>query len=380
LKLPASFGIDAGSLIREIDSEFGRRWMRQLLKGNEAVVRGAIAAGCKAFFGYPITPASEIAEAASLLLPESGGIFIPAESEISAIQMVFGASSAGVRAMTASSGPGISLMQEGISYMAGASLPGVIVDIQRAGPGLGNLGVEQGDYHQLVKGGGHGNYRTPVFAPNSVQEMCDLTIHAFEVADRYCNPAIVLADGALGQMMEPVEIPKTVQDEPEKPWAVVGTAATRKNLITSIYLEHEKQEILITKLEQKYEEIEKKEVLWQEIQTDDAELLIVAYGISSRIARAAVELSRADGMRVGLLRPISLYPFPAKRLRQLAGKAYSILVLELSSGQLIEDVRLHVSGITPAKLLRRTGGMMPTAEDVVQALKKMEKECVGNYT
>jgi 2-oxoisovalerate ferredoxin oxidoreductase alpha subunit len=188
--------------------------MRQLIKGNEAIVRGAVAAGCKAFFGYPITPASEIAEAASLLLPESGGVFIPAESEIGAIQMVFGASSAGVRAMTASSGPGISLMQEGISYLAGAELPGVVVDIMRAGPGLGNLGVEQGDYFQLVKGGGHGNYRTPVFAPNSVQEMCDLTIHAFDVADRYRNPAFVLADGALGQMMEPVEVPKKLQIEP----------------------------------------------------------------------------------------------------------------------------------------------------------------------
>ena len=354
--------------------------MRQLLKGNEAVVRGAIAAGCKAFFGYPITPASEIAEAASLLLPESGGIFIPAESELSAIQMVYGASSAGVRAMTASSGPGISLMQEGVSYLAGAELPGVIVDIMRAGPGLGNLGVEQGDYHMTVKGGGHGCYRTPVFAPNSVQEMCDLTKHAFEVADRYRTPVYVLADGALGQMMEPVEIPQTKSTQPDKPWAVVGDAATRKNLITSIYLEHEKQEsIIISKLEEKYEEIEKKEVLWQEISTEDAELLIVAYGISSRIARAAVDISRAEGVRVGLLRPISLYPFPMKRLRQLAGKVYSIMVLELSSGQLIEDVRLSVSGITPIQLLRRTGGMMPTAEDVVQTLKKLEKECVGNY-
>jgi 2-oxoisovalerate ferredoxin oxidoreductase alpha subunit len=352
--------------------------MRQLFKGNEAVVRGAIAAGCKAYFGYPITPASEIAEVASLLLPESGGIFIPAESEIGAIQMLFGAAAAGVRAMTASSGPGISLMQEGISYMAGALLPGVIVDIQRAGPGLGNLGVEQGDYKQVVKGGGHGCYRTPVFAPNCVQEMCDLTLHAFEVADRYCNPVMVLADGALGQMMEPIEIPERAINEPEKPWAVIGDAATRKNLITSIYLEHEKQEVLITKIEQKYQEIEKNEVLYQEIQTEDAELLIVAFGISSRIARAAVEILRESGVRVGLLRPISLYPFPSKRLRQLAGKVYSILVLELSSGQMIEDVRLHVSGVTPVELLRRTGGMMPTAEDVVQVIKTMEKDCVGN--
>ncbi len=352
--------------------------MRQFMKGNEAVVRGAIAAGCKAFFGYPITPASEIAEAASLQFPESGGIFIPAESEIAAIQMLYGASSGGVRAMTASSGPGISLMQEGVSYMAGAELPGVIVDVMRAGPGLGNLGVEQGDYLQLTKGGGHGNYRTPVLAPNCVQEMCDLTMRAFEVADRYRNPVYVLADGALGQMMEPLEIPPPVGSEPEKPWAVAGTAETRKNLITSIFLEHEKQEILITRLENKYREIEEKEILWEEIQTEDAEILIVAYGISSRIARAAVEIARADGVRVGLLRPISLFPFPTKRLRQLAGKSYCVLVLELSSGQLIEDVRLSVGGITPVELLRRTGGMLPAAEDVVRFVKKLEKECVGN--
>ena len=353
--------------------------MRHFLKGNDAVVRGAIAAGCKAYFGYPITPASEIAEQASLLLPESGGVFVPAESEIAAIQMLFGAASAGVRAMTASSGPGISLMQEGISYMAGAFLPGVIVDIMRAGPGLGNLGVEQGDYFMAVKGA-HGSYHTPVFAPNSVQEMCDLTIHAFDVADRYRTPTMVLADGALGQMMEPIEIPETVPDERDRPWAVTGNAATRNNLITSIYLEHEKQErLIIAKLEEKYEEMEKKEVLWQDVHTEDAEILIVAYGISSRIARAAVELARAEGIRVGLLRPISLFPFPSVRLRQLAGKAYSILVLELSSGQLIEDVRLHVGGITPVQLLRRTGGMMPTAEDVVQTIKKMETESVGKH-
>jgi len=352
--------------------------MRHLLKGNDAVVRGAIAAGCKAYFGYPITPASEIAEQASVLLPEAGGIFIPAESEIGAVQMLYGASSAGVRAMTASSGPGISLMQEGVSYMAGASLPGVIVDVTRAGPGLGNLGVEQSDYLQLTKGGGHGSYHTPVFAPNSVQEMCDLTIHAFDVADRYRTPVYVLADGALGQMMEPIEIPETAAPEPEKPWAVVGNAETRKNLITSIYLEHSRQEILITELEERYAEMEKKEVLWQDYATEDAQLLIVAYGISSRIAHAAVEMAREHGTKVGLLRPISLYPFPSTRLRQLAGKAFSILVLELSSGQLIEDVKLHVGGITPVQLLRRTGGMMPTAEDVVQVIKKMESECVGN--
>jgi pyruvate/2-oxoacid:ferredoxin oxidoreductase alpha subunit len=352
--------------------------MRQLIKGNEAVIHGAIAAGCKAYFGYPITPASEIAEAASLLMPEAGAVFIPAESEIGSIQMMFGASSAGVRCMSASSGPGISLMQEGISYMAGAELPGVIVNIMRGGPGLGNLGVEQADYFQAVKGGGHGNYRTPVFAPNSVQEMCDLTTHAFEVADRYRNPVIVLADGALGQMMESIEIPQSVQRGPQKPWAVAGNAETRKNLITSIFLEHEKQEVLITKLEHKYKKAEENEVVLEEISTEDAEVLVVAYGISSRIARAAVEMARAEGVRAGLLRPISLYPFPEKRLRQLAEVSSSVLVFELSSGQLVEDVRLSLDRDKPIQLLRRTGGMMPTAEDLVQVLKKMESESVGN--
>ena len=253
------------------------------------------------------------------------------------------------------------------------------MDIQRAGPGLGNLGVEQGDYHQAVKAGGNGCYKTPVFAPGNVQEMMDLTVHAFNVADRYRTPVIVLSDGALGQMMESVEIRDVKPDEPDKSsWAVSGTAETRKNLITSILLEHEKQERHITGLEKKYAEMEEKEVLLDEYLTADAEILVIAYGISSRISRAAVDLARADGVRAGLLRPISLYPFPSKRLRQIAGKVYGILVVELSSGQLVEDVRLYTGGITPVQLLRRTGGMMPTAEDVFSAIKKMEKECVGN--
>jgi len=353
--------------------------MRRLLKGNDAVVHGALAAGCKAFFAYPITPANEISESAAWMFPDAGGVFVPAESEISAVEMIYGAASTGVRSMTASSGPGMSLMQEGISYLAGACLPGVIVDIQRAGPGLGNLGVEQGDYHQAVKAGGNGCYKTPVFAPGSVQEMMDLTFHAFDVADRYRTPVIVLSDGALGQMMESVEIRGIKPDEPDKTsWAVAGTAETRKNLITSILLEHDQQERHITELEKKYAEIEEKEVILDEYLTDDAEILVIAYGISSRISRAAVELVRAGGVRAGLLRPISLYPFPAKRLRQIAGKVYGILVVELSSGQLVEDVRLYTGGITPVQLLRRTGGMMPSAEDVASAVKKMEKECVGN--
>jgi len=353
--------------------------MRQLLKGNEAVVHAAIAAGCTAYFGYPITPASEIAEAASLYLPKSGGVFLQAESEIGAIQMIYGAASAGVRSMTASSGPGISLMQEGISYLAGAELPCVIVDIMRGGPGLGNIGPEQSDYLQMVKGGGHGNYRTIVLAPSSVQEMCDLTIRAFELADKYRNPAVVLADGVLGQMMEAVEVPATGQTAPAKPWAVTGEAATRRNLISSIYLEHEQLEAHITKLTRKYLQIEQNETGWQEYSTDDAELLVVAYGITSRVVRAAVEMARAQGIRAGLLRPVTLYPFPAERIQQLATKAHIALVAELSNGQLIQDVRLAVNGLIPVTLTARTGGMIPTAEDILEVIKKTENQCVGNY-
>ncbi len=353
--------------------------MRRLLKGNEAVIHGALAAGCRAYFGYPITPASEIAETAALLMPPAGGIFLQAESEIGAIQMVYGASSAGVRAMSASSGPGISLMQEGISYCAGAELPCVIVDIMRGGPGLGNIGPEQSDYLQMVKGGGHGNYRAIVLAPNSVQEMCDLTIHAFALADRYRNPAFVLADGVLGQMMEAVELPEPLTSLPEKPWAVTAEAITRRNLISSIYLDHEELEAHIQKLEQKYREVEQRECMWQESSCEDADILLVGYGIMSRVSRSAVEMARGQGIHAGLLRPITLYPFPSKRLHQLAGKAYTVIVVELSNGQLLEDVRLAVNGVTPVQLLNRTGGMIPTAEDIVTVIKKTERECVGNY-
>ncbi len=353
--------------------------MRELMKGNEAVIHGAVAAGCRAYFGYPITPASEIAETASVLLPKNGGVFVPAESEIGAIQMVYGASSAAVRCMTASSGPGISLMQEGISYLAGSELPCVIVDIMRGGPGLGNIGPEQSDYLQVVKGGGHGNYRTIVLAPNSVQEMCDLTIKAFELADRYRNPVVVLADGVLGQMMEAVEMPRKVEKFPEKPWAVTGEAATRKNLIASIYLEHEVLEAHISKLTEKYLEVERRECLWEEFCAEDAEILLVAYGISSRVSRSAVEMARAAGIRAGLVRPMTLFPFPSRRIGQLAQGVHSILVVELSNGQLIEDVRLAVNGRTPVHLVNRTGGMIPTAEDVLEVIKKTESSCVGNH-
>ena len=353
--------------------------MRQLMKGNDAIVNGAILAGCRAYFGYPITPASEIAETAALLFPKvAEGVFLQAESEIASIQMVYGAASAGVRTMTGSSGPGISLMQEGISYIAGAELPCVIADIMRGGPGLGNIGPEQGDYFQMVKGGGHGNYRNIVLAPNSVQEMCDLTIHAFDLADRYRNPAVVLADGALGQKMEAIELPAASGSQPPKEWAVAGDAAHRKNLITSIYLRHEDLERHNEKLQAKYRQIEEKELMWEEHLTGDAEILLVAYGISSRVARATVDEARNLGMKVGLLRPITLFPFPSHRIGELAGQIKGVLVVELSYGQLLEDVRLAVNGKVPVRLLGRAGGMVPTEEEVLTSIKKMENDCVGN--
>src|SRR5579864_703061 len=259
---------------------------KQLMKGNEAIVKSAILAGCRAYYGYPITPASEIAEAAALYLPPAGGVFVQAESEVSAINMLYGGASAGIRAMTASSGPGISLMQEGISYLAGSELPCVIADIMRGGPGLGNIAPEQGDYHQVVKGGGHGSYRTLVLAPNSVQEMADLTFQAFELADRYRNPVFVLADGYIGQMMEAVEFPRAAVEHKQPDWAVAGTPETRRNLITSIHLEPDELEKHILSLEAKYREVEKAEVRVELYRTEDAEIVLVGYGIVARILKA----------------------------------------------------------------------------------------------
>jgi 2-oxoisovalerate ferredoxin oxidoreductase alpha subunit len=266
--------------------------MRQLCKGNVAVIKGAILAGCRAFYGYPITPASEIAEAAAESLPQVRGTFLQAESEVAAINMVYGAASAGVRVMTASSGPGLSLMQEGISYLAGAELPCVIVDVVRGGPGLGNIAPEQSDYFAMVKGGGHGNYHNLVVAPASVQEMADLTMLAFELADRYRNPAIVLTDGFIGQMMEPLELHPHILHQPEKSWAVRGTRETRANLITSIQLEPDVLEAHIRKLETKYREAAAVEARHELYRTEDAEVLLVGYGITSRLLRAAVDLAR----------------------------------------------------------------------------------------
>ena len=344
---------------------------KQLMKGNEAIVKSAILAGCRAFYGYPITPASEITEAAALYMPQVGGVFLQAESEVAAINMLYGAASAGVRCMTASSGPGISLMQEGISYMAGAELPCVIADITRGGPGLGNIAAEQSDYHQVVKGGGNGSYRTLVLAPSSAQEMADLTAQAFELADRYRNPVVLLADGFVGQMMEPVEFQKTPVAPHLPKWAVAGTAESRPNLITSLHLEADELEAHIHDLETKYRCAEQCETRAEEFQTDNAEIVLVGYGILGRILKAVTAEARAEGIRVGMLRPITLYPFPTMHFQRLSAHARVFVVVEMSNGQMLEDVRLALNGARPVKFLNRMGGNVPSHEEVLSFVREL---------
>ncbi len=344
--------------------------MRQLCKGNVAVIKGAVLAGCCAYYGYPITPASEVAEAAALYLPEVGGTFVQAESETAAINMVYGAAAAGKRVMTASSGPGVSLMQEGISYLAGAELPCVIVDMMRGGPGLGNIAPEQSDYFAMVKGGGHGNYRNLVVAPASVQEMADLTVLAFELADRYRNPAIVLTDGFVGQMMEPLDLEYREIVAPPKPWAVKGTAGTRRNMVSSIVLEPDDLEEHQRRMEAKYMRAQQTEVRWEEYRTDDAELIVVGYGIVSRVLRSAVDEARKQGIKVGLFRPITLWPFPKKEIAAAALRAEKVLTVELSNGQMVEDVRLSLDGKRPVEFYGRVGGNVPGVEELLAKIEE----------
>lgn len=342
--------------------------MRHLCKGNVAVMKGAVLAGCRAFYGYPITPASEIAEAAALYLPQVGGVFLQAESEVAAINMVYGAAAAGERVMTASSGPGISLMQEGISYLAGAELPCVIVDVVRGGPGLGNIAPEQSDYFALTKGGGHGCYRNIVLAPASVQEMADLTILAFELADCYRNPAVVLTDGFTGQMMEPLELHPDIIRLPEKPWAVRGTRETRLNLLTSIQLEPDALEAHVRRLEAKYQQAAELEACHELFRAEDAEVMLVGYGIVSRVLRSTVDQARQQGLRAGLFRPITLWPFPSRALLEAAHRCQMVVVVEMSTGQMVEDVRLALEGRVPVEFYSRVGGNVPLAEEVLGQL------------
>ena len=344
--------------------------MRQLCKGNVAVIKGAVLAGCSAYYGYPITPASEVAEAAALYLPEVGGTFVQAESETASINMVYGAAAAGERVMTASSGPGVSLMQEGISYLAGAELPCVIVDVMRGGPGLGNIAPEQSDYFAMVKGGGHGNYRNLVVAPASVQEMADLTILAFELADRYRNPAIVLTDGFVGQMMEPLDLAYREISAPLKPWAVKGTAGTRRNMVSSIVLEADDLEEHQRRMEAKYIRAQETEVRWEEYRTENAELIVVGYGIVSRVLRSAVDEARKQGIKVGLFRPITLWPFPKKEIAAAAMRVEKVLTVELSNGQMVEDVRLALNGKRPVEFYGRVGGNVPGVEELLAKIEE----------
>jgi pyruvate/2-oxoacid:ferredoxin oxidoreductase alpha subunit len=341
-----------------------------LMKGNDAVVRGALLAGCRLYFGYPITPASEIAEGASYYFPKVGGTFIQAESEVASINMVYGAASGGLRAMTASSSPGISLKQEGVSYAAGSELPCVIVNIMRGGPGLGNIAPEQSDYNQVVKGGGHGNYRCPVLAPNSVQEMCSLTMKAFDIADRYRTPVYVLADGYIGQMMEPVEFPEPVSDLPRKKWALYGDKESKDNLISSIYLDPDELEAHNRKLQDKYARIEAHEVLYEKFMMEDAQYVLMGFGIVSRVLKTAVEKLREENVKIGMLRPITLFPFPKQEIELLYPQVKKILVVEMNNGQMVEDVRLYIKGRIPVEFYNRMGGVVPETEEIISQVKK----------
>jgi 2-oxoisovalerate ferredoxin oxidoreductase alpha subunit len=339
---------------------------KQLTEGNEAIVLGALLGGATHFFGYPITPASEIAHAAAYFFPASGRKFLQAESEISAINMIYGASASGARAMTASSGPGISLMAEGISYLAGAELPAVIVNIQRAGPGLGYIWPEQSDYNCVVKGGGHGSYKNIVFAPASVQEMCDFTYRAFDIADRFRMTVFILSDAYIGQMMEPINLPVTVKHNSHKPWAVYGDCESRKNLITSIYMDQQVLSALNHRLQEKYRTIEQELVEFEESDIKDAEVLFVAYGISARICSSALMKLRETGIKAGLIRLKTLFPFPRKQLRDLAPTLRACIVMELCDGQMAEDVERAVEGQCPVIRYNWFGGIIPSIHEIVE--------------
>ena len=351
---------------------------REIWKGSEAIAEAAIRAGCRGFFGYPITPQNEIPEYMSLKMPEAGGVFVQAESELAAINMVYGAAASGMRAMTSSSSPGISLKQEGISYMVGAELPGVIVNVMRGGPGLGSIQPGQSDYFQATRGGGNGDYHMVVLAPANLQEAVDVMFEAFDIADQYRNPVLVLADGLIGQMMEPIvwkeHTPRPLGD---KTWAADGRRGERahNNFITSLLLAADECEARNIRLKAKFDEMEKNECRWEEIGTEDADIVLVSYGTPSRIAQSAADQLRAQGLKVGLLRPITVWPFPYARLRELAeGGVKGFMAVEMSQGQMVDDVRLAVGGLKPVSFYGRCGGVVPTVSEVRLAAEKFAKE------
>ena len=352
---------------------------KELWKGNEAIAEAAIRAGCDCFFGYPITPQSEVPEYMSSHLPKAGGVFVQSESEVAAINMVYGAAGAGMRAMTSSSSPGISLKQEGITYLAAAELPCVIVNVMRGGPGLGTIQPGQGDYFQATRGGGNGDYRTVVLAPSNVQETADFVQEAFDIADQYRTPVVVLADGLIGQMMEPIEWhPAPRRQLPAKDWAACGKKGrSRTNVINSLFLNPEECDALNRRLTAKYAEIEQNEVRWDTAFCEDAEVLITAYGTPARIALTALELLREEGVKAGLFRPVTLWPFPEKALRNLADEAHVKVILDVemsSTGQMLDDVRLAVEGRKPVRYLGRAGGLLPTVEEIIESAKTAWKE------
>ncbi|MGQ9708908.1 MAG: 3-methyl-2-oxobutanoate dehydrogenase subunit VorB [Anaerolineae bacterium] len=349
----------------------------ELWEGNAVIAEAAVRAGVEAFFGYPITPQTEILEHLSRRLPELGRVFLQAESEVASINMVYGAACAGARVMTSSSSPGISLMQEGFSYIACSEVPAVIINVMRGGPGLGNVAPAQGDYFQAVKMAGHGDFHPIVLAPGNLQEAVDLTVLAFDLAEKYRTIGMVLADGSLGQMMEPVEMPpmRPVRPPEERPsWALTGAKGRPPNIITSLYLVEEVMEQVNLRLQAKLKQIAANEVRWKEFSTEDAELLLVAFGTAGRVCQTVVREARRAGIRAGLLRPITVWPFPSARIAQLAQQVRGILVVEMNAGQMLEDVRLAVEGRCPVRFYGRMGGIIPLPDEILPELEKLDAE------
>ncbi|WP_415996055.1 3-methyl-2-oxobutanoate dehydrogenase subunit VorB [Gordonibacter pamelaeae] len=351
-----------------------------LMKGNEALAEAALRAGCRYFFGYPITPQTELAAYMSKRMPKVGGTFLQAESEIAAINMVYGASAAGARVMTSSSSPGISLKGEGISYMAGADLPGVIINVQRGGPGLGGIQPSQADYWQATRALGHGDFRVVVYAPSTVQEMADLAFTAFDVADQYRTPVMILADGMLGQMMEPVVMPEPRDEQVEKPWATTGHKHKRPhNVVNSLYLTADELERLNVERYERYAVIERDEQRAETFLVEDADVVVVAFGASARVARSAVVEARAKGVKAGLIRPITLWPFPVDALEAAVPTAKAFLTVEMNMGQMVDDVRLAVNGRRPVEFFGRTGGVIPTPVEVLAQIEDLNERMLKGW-
>ena len=350
-----------------------------LMKGTDALAEAAIQAGCRCYFGYPITPQNEIPEYMSRRMEEVGGVFLQGESEIASINMVLGAASTGARAMTSSSSPGISLKQEGLSFMAALELPAVIVNVNRGGPGLGNIAPSQGDYYQATRGGGHGDYRMPVYAPASVQELYDITMHTFDVADRYRTPVMILGDGMMGQIVEPITVNKYTKPEeelPPKDYILDGAQGRPSRIVKSLILDPRDMEEHNWKLKRKYDLMKHNLPQWEEFMTNDAKMTIIAYGTAARIAKGAVKRARSEGLKVGLFRPITLWPFPDEAIINIAKKSKIFLVFEMSTGQMIDDVRLAVQGKIPCEFYGRPGGIVPAPQEISRIIERhwLQKE------